>query len=511
VAYHRLFKFFSDASQSRKSELIFNSQIAVSRLMVWLSAFALIAAGFIRYLHQPSFWLDEAFVAVSLKNPSLQTIFAQLEYGQYFPRIYFSAIAALREIFGYRIWSIRLLPFLSFVIATVLWAQLLLKRAASVFIAGLLSTAFLLGANYWLDQSIQLKQYTLDVLLALIPFLLSDEVYKETLAEGKRKWILVVLAIPCALSYTYPMSVGARLAGWYLDYGRKQSWRIRPSAIVIFVGAMALALSSIYVTDHRFNFQDRAAYYSYWSDCILGARLQEGMGSALRLLAKFLWGWHGRMPMVTALMAPLQIIGVYWIIRRWRNPAVEEENALWGSRSCGSLILLAGVVTASLLVNYPICAGRVTLFTQVHTQILALEGALFLWAFLKRGKVKAILFSIIAGVLLFHSGREYVRFCRAESAENLHPILPLIDRAVADKVWVHPCSVAQVRALPEPLPVTDVMLTGKLPKRAGKVWILWSHLGNETCQQELAEIKERASSWQIIHEGSGRGLALAEF
>jgi hypothetical protein len=491
--------------------LIFNSQIAVGRLLVWLSAFALIAAGFIRYLQQPTFWLDDAFVAVSLKNPSFQTIFERLEYGQYFPRIYLSAIAALREIFGYRIWSIRLLPFLSFVIATVLWAKLLLKRAGSVFIVGLLSAAFLLGANYWLDQSIQLKQYTLDVLLALIPFLLSDEVYKETLAEGKRRWILAVLAIPCALSYTYPLSAGARLAGWYLDYGRKQSWRIRPSAILIFVSAMALALSSIYVTDHRFNLQDSAAYYSYWGDCILRARLQEGVGSALRLLSKFLWGWHGRMPLVTALMAPLQIIGVYWIIKRWRSPEVEEENALWGSRSYGSLILLAGVITASLLVNYPICAGRVTLFTQMHTQILALEGALFLWTFLKRDRVKAILFSIIAGVLLFHSGREYVRFTRAESAENLHPVLPLIDRTVADKVWVHPCSIAQVRALPEGLPVTEVFRKEKIPEGAGKVWILWTHLGADFCKKDLEEINQRALSWQVVHEGFGRGLALAEF
>ena len=103
-------------------------QIKNARLLVWIAVSAVITAGWIRYLHQPSFWLDEAFVAVSLKTSSIQTIFARLEYGQYFPRLYLLAIAALREAFGYRIWSVRLLPFLCFVTATVLWAKMLLQR-----------------------------------------------------------------------------------------------------------------------------------------------------------------------------------------------------------------------------------------------------------------------------------------------------------------------------------------------------------------------------------------------
>jgi hypothetical protein len=480
-------------------------------LFLWFAVLALIAAGFIRYIQAPTFWLDEAFVAVSLKNPSPQIIFAQLEYGQYFPRLYLSAIVALRQIFGYRIWSIRLLPFLCFAIASALWAYLLLKRAGAVFVAGLLSAAFLLGANYWMDQSVQLKQYTFDVLLALVPFLWNDDFYKKAFATGERKWILVCLAIPCALSYTYPLSLGARLVGWYLHHGRKEDWRLRPSAILIVAITILLALSSIYLTDLRFNFKDSVAYYAYWSDCILSARLREGLGSALRLLSKFFWGWHGRMPLVTAVMVPLQMIGIYCVIKRWKKAPTDEENSPWGSRSLGSMILLAGTVAASLLISYPICAGRVTLFTQVHTQIIALEGALFLWTFLKRKQVKAVLFFIIVGILLFHSGREYVRFLKAESAENLNPILPFIDSTVTDKVWVHPCSVAQVRALPEPLPVQDVTWNGKVPKHAEKVWILWSHLGNEACKQELDEIKQKALSWQIIQEGLGRGLALAEF
>ena len=45
----------------------------------------------------------------------------------------------------------------------------------------------------------------------------------------------------------------------------------------------------------------------------------------------------------------------------------------------------------------------------------------------------------------------------------------------------------------------------------GKAWVLWTHLGNENCVKELERIRWRARSWQVVHEGPGRGLALAEF
>jgi hypothetical protein len=51
----------------------------------------------------------------------------------------------------------------------------------------LLGAALLLGSSFWLDQSAQLKQYTLDVLVALLPFTLGDNFFEESLAKGARK------------------------------------------------------------------------------------------------------------------------------------------------------------------------------------------------------------------------------------------------------------------------------------------------------------------------------------
>jgi hypothetical protein len=84
---------------------------------------------------------------------------------------------------------------------------------------------------------------------------------------------------------------------------------------------------------------------------------------------------------------------------------------------------------------------------------------------------------------------------------------------LAGKVWVHTCSVAQARSLPDPFPVQEVLLASDLNgfKRGERVWILWSHLGAEFCVNSLDEARSRAVSWQVVYQGHDAGLALAEF
>lgn len=486
-------------------------RIEIASLAVWLAGGALIAVAVVRYFEQPSFWLDEAFIAVSLRHPSPATIFAQLEYGQFFPRIYLGAIALVREAFGYRIWSLRLLPTVSFVVATLFWVRLLVLRSRASLAAALLASALLLGSSFWLDQAIQLKQYSFDVLLALVPFLLDDAFFKDTLSDGKRGLRLAIIALPCLLSYTYPLALGARVLGWYLHEARRLGFRVRASAVSVLAGSVMLALAGVWITDHRFNLLDGPAYLAYWSDCILRSCLQHSASSALRLLAKFLWGWHGRQPLVTAGVVPLQILGVYSVIKRLKTGNASGEEHQWGSRSVGSLVLLTGTILASALFNYPICAGRAALFTQVHTQILTIEGVLFIHSSWNRSRVASVILYIFVGVVLLHSGRDYLRLARSEPVENLRPLLPAISTEIASTIWVHPCSIAQVRSLPDPLPGNIVFGTDEPHPPPGKTWVLWSHLGNESCTRSLEQVRSQARSWQLVSEGPGRGLALAEF
>ncbi len=482
-------------------------------LFVWAAAGALVAAGCHRYFQQPTFWLDEAFIAVSLRDASPGAIFAQLEYGQLFPRIYLGAIAIVQEVFGYRIWSLRLLPFLSFVGGTLLWARLLAGRSRRSPLLGFLAGALLIGATFWLDQAIQVKQYTFDVLLALAPFFIGDSFFKGTLVDGKRPDKLIAYALPCLLSYTYPFAMSARLLGWYLQQGRVIGWRLNKTAVLVLGLAVFAGLAGVWFTDHRFNVRDSQAYLAYWNECLLGETLRQNAAAATRLIAKFLWGWHGRQPLVTAILVPLQVVAVYGVIKRLKRREPADGDSCWGSRTIGSLVLLFGVILASAIANYPICGGRVVLFTQIHTQLLALEGASVLLASKKGQRATLVLLWLCVGVAGFHSVRAFGRLVTAEPAENLRPVLSLIDREQADAVLVLACSVAQVRSLPDPLPVSRVVLATRQtrPQQGEKTWVLWTHLGNDDCVRQLELIRSTARSWQLVNEGPGRGLALAEF
>ena len=225
-------------------------------------------------------------------------------------------------------------------------------------------------------------------------------------------------------------------------------------------------------------------------------------------------------------MVILQMLGIYWVIKRWKAGDKTEDSS-WGARSMGSIILLFGVILASGILNYPICGGRIVLFTQIHTQILALEGALFILSFRNRHKIARIILALFILTVLIYSGRVYIHYIRSESAENLMPLLSLINPDIANTIWVHPCSVAQVKALPEPLPVEQVLFgkeakdaklehrsTGteiEAPQPGQKAWIIWTHLSGEFCRKPLEQIRNQARSWEMIHEGPDRGLALAEF
>jgi hypothetical protein len=487
--------------------------IAPERLIIWISIAAVVAVSVIRYLQAPSFWLDEAFVAVSLRDPSPASIFAPLRYDQYFPRVYLGAIAVLRELLGYQIWVLRLLPSLCFITATILWARLLAKRSGGLWLPAALSGAFLLGGSFWLEQSIQLKQYTLDVLVSLIPFAIGDEFFTETLTRGKRKSRLILLAIPCLISYVYPIALGARAIGWYALRARQREWRLAAPGVFFLIVSVAIGLVSIWVTDYRFYLRGER-YLAYWNASILSAQFKEGIGSGLGLIANFIWGWHhGRlMPLMIAAVAPLQALGVYSVVGRWKNRDTESSD-IWGSRSLGSLVLLAAVILASAIANYPISAGRLVLFAQVHTQILAVEGALFLLTVWARRKAALIFLCGAIAIVTVYSVHRYVDNIRTEPRENIRPMLPLLKAEIANTAWVNPCSVAQVESLPDRLPVERVVLQTRRqqPPPGEKTWILWTNMSDDYCRDWLDACRSRALRWQVIHEGPGRGLALAEF
>ncbi|MGH9947970.1 MAG: hypothetical protein ACRD6X_12320 [Pyrinomonadaceae bacterium] len=484
-----------------------------ARYLVWLAAALVIAAGLNRYLYDPTFWLDEAFVSASLRSPTFESIFAPHAYGQFFPRFYFSLLAVFRDTFGYHEWVLRLIPFTCFVIATLIWARILSRAARSNLAANFLAAALLLGTYYWMDQAIQLKQYTFDVMFALLPFLLKDNALAKLFTgEKKPPFYIYLLAVPCALSYTYPIALGGRMLGW-LILNLPQRSSIRYKRVAVFGIILVASLATIWLIDVRFNFTDIGGTRRFWSACIL---IECSVGDPWcwgNILARFLWGWHGRYSyIVPAIIAPFQLIGIYSIARRLITRRSKNQIGTHYSLALGSLVVLAGAIAASLIASYPICAGRLTLFVQIHTQIVAIAGLRFALVWFRKNRTAKILIVVCITVILFGTVRAYVAFVQKEPHQNMRPFYSKIDPTISNTIWVHSCSATQVKSLSTPLPVENILFSpNEKPEPGQRVWVIWTHLQNEECRGSLDTMLSQMKDLQMVEQGEERTLAIGEY
>lgn len=476
---------------------------------LWGCTLAVLVAGIWRYSTDASFWLDEAFVASSLRLPSIETLFSRLEYGQQFPRLYLLCIASLREAGGFQTHIMRLLPFLCFLAATLVWAQLLALRSTRSNFLNVLSGFLLLGATFWLEQSAQLKQYTFDVLLGLLPFWMGDEFWEAGLRNGKKKLWLVGFGLLCASSYTYPLCLAARVGGWYVASSRRSTWKLNLPALAGLVLSSLGGWWWIWSMDYSFARHDLQAVTAYWSESILQVQLAEGALPAIKLLSRFFWGWYSTKPLILIGLIPLQLCGVYWVMRQWILPITDLDPG-WGTRSFGSLLVLLGLVAASLWFQYPLSPGRLTLFTLIHIQIFALEGVTCVQHLVSKAHIRDGFLHGFLSLMAVATTLAFARFVISEPPENLRPMLATIRQTPVDTLWVHPCSVAQVQTLPEGLPVRNVLFGSEEIPRHRRILILWTHPGGG-CDRQLDALRMQSVFWKDLHTGRNRGLALAEF
>jgi hypothetical protein len=81
--------------------------------------------------------------------------------------------------------------------------------------------------------------------------------FDDALTAGRRKKQVWLLALPCVISYTYPIALGARLTGWYINRARRGQLSLNVMGTAALVVPVALGLAIIWATDHQFNFKDR--------------------------------------------------------------------------------------------------------------------------------------------------------------------------------------------------------------------------------------------------------------
>ena len=500
------------------------------KLGTWLlplAALTMAGIGLERLLEDGSFWTDEAFIAVSLRDLPGTDLFGALGAGgNSFPRFYLLALQGVMNVFGYETLVLRALPFGFFLVASYVWLKLIFSRLRGFPLLAVLAFSLMLLATSWFAYSSMLKQYTFDVLLAALLFALPDRRLEATMRDGRQLWLAVALALPCALSYTYVIVLFGRLGGWWASQLSQGEYRLSVRGIVTTGACVLGALASLWLTDIQFMAD---SVYGWWATCTLG----NDWSATPKVLDGFALGWYagkqefpiqGGLPeAVLWVLRGAFVLGVIQIARSLAGHTLYGASRSWGSRSTGALIVLLGLLGSSLLIDYPLCSGRLTLFALLPLQIVLFEGfaGAHGWIEESRNLKKT---SLALGVLWLclvvpFSLRDAGRFIRASAPENVRPAFQLIrGHGELSELPIHfmPCLRPLVLALPESdldFDMTLVSSGASIPwgQQVLAIEREW-HPGLLYCFKASAAYEKASTTWESLHaDGDSVRVFLAGF
>jgi hypothetical protein len=496
------------------------SRERVSFWIAFVGALLIGGVGLSAYLRDGSYFLDAASVVLSFDELGVLESFREplSGGGQSFPRFYLFLIRGVRWLFGPETWATRLLPHLFFLAATALWMRLFFLRFASRPALVLLGVLLVTMAPTWWVYSAVVKQYSLDVFLSLGLFALPDSVFADALGRRRRLGRLALLVLPVLFSYTYGVVLLARCLGW-LAFGWTRGRRGDPLACALLAGGLIVALGLLWFTDLRHTL-GREALVNVWQKCVAS---RQSPGELPELLRRFLASWYVgplEFGIRSELPAPVlwvligaQGLGIVRVVRSIfvrGSPGLEER---WGSRSLGSVAALAGALGTSFLLDYPICAGRSTLFLLCLQQILMLEGISWLASGVRHAALAPALRRILegAGLLVLTLLLAVCAVTGIESAGLVLERLPLEDvRPLLQRVRDEPdlpvlvtfCMKRQMHTLPEGLEGLDVRWLPfsrweSLVPKGQEVWIVHSRLTKGPCERIRTRLERMSYGFDV--------------
>jgi hypothetical protein len=188
-------------------------------LLLWLP-WLIIALGIIlrldQYLFNRSLWLDESFVVINVINRSWLELFqAPLEYTGYITPPGFLLMAKLSiTVFGNSDLILRLFPFISGILALILYYPMA-KRYVSERAVPFALLLFAISGSLIIYSS-DFKQYSSDVLIAIVLYLLVDYIRRHSL-NFSRLLLLTIVGI-IAVWFSHPSVFILATIGIYLAF-----------------------------------------------------------------------------------------------------------------------------------------------------------------------------------------------------------------------------------------------------------------------------------------------------
>jgi hypothetical protein len=381
-----------------------------SRVLLWSIIGFGIFVRLIQYLSNRSLWLDEAALASSIVSRSYHGLLQLLDYNQVAPAGFLMIERFFVGVFGDSEYSLRLLPFLAGILSILLFYRL----AEGIVSVRALPIALLLFScsRFLIHYSADLKQYSTDVAVTLILFLIA----KHVLSRDWSLYRVIQFAVVGAISIWFSHPAVFILAGIGLTiilvYATQRKWkRIAVFLPVFFVWAGSFIISYVCILS---KYHSDSSLLEYW---------HYGFVPFPPLsFAKIQWfpnafeGWFRNPGGFSSSVVFVAFFGIFGYISIFKN------NRKY------FILLLSGIpfaLLASTLQAYPF-GGRVVLYTVPILLLGVAEGTELirkkLWPYIPITAGFIVVFIVLPPVL-----RAGMLIVKPFMCEEIKPVLKYVE------------------------------------------------------------------------------------
>ncbi len=433
-----------------------------------------------QYTLNISFWLDEAMLALNIANRTFGELVKPLDYDQGAPLGFLWIVKLAETVLGNHEYSLRLLPFLAGCLA--LWLVWRLARQVILPVGGVFALILFASSRYVVSYSAQVKQYSLDVCVTLLLYLLGLSLSRKD-TTNKDFYLLALLGgLAVWLSHAAVFTLGGLglvLIGAAL---LKKDWRK-----ALIYGLVAVFWSINFVVLYLIQYSNLAAntyLTSFWAEYFMPLSISAPVWMLEQLAGLFYIPGGLSIGVPAVVILALFLTGMFSLFQR-------ERYWIW--MFALSLVL---TLAASSLDKYPF-GGRMGMFALPGLLICAGEGLeLPRRLFVSRPVAGLASALLLVGALVYVPLTFSIETAlKPKMAENIAPTMAYLKNNYrpTDVIYLYRLSIPAFRYYAPKYELENVRVFNGADfhlKRAGyqleldqlagnkRVWFLFSHLAD---------------------------------
>ena len=293
-----------------------------------------------QYLLNLSFWVDEAMLALNIVNRDFGGLVRPLDYDQGAPLGFLWTVKLAENLLGNHEYSLRLFTFLAGCLALfLLWK---LARQLIGTVGMLFALLVFASSRYLVSYTAQVKQYAVDVCIALLLYLLFLSLLRKELTKKDYGLLALLGALSIWMSHAAVFTLGGLGLVLISAAVLKRDWR---SAVyhALVAGFWVLNFAALYFIQYR-SLAANAYLTNFWADYFMPVSASAPAWTFERLAGLFYnpGGLAITVPAVVIML--LFFAGLLSLILR---------KKAWGWMFALSLLLTLAASSAMLMVECP--------------------------------------------------------------------------------------------------------------------------------------------------------------